>query len=374
MLRFLNHTPRSRYGAVLVLCLACVACGPQEQISTYEVQRTRQPQKPFDPGEITAGLDHLLAAMVPINEQVWFFKLVGKSAAVDRHREDFLNFLAQVAKGDSAEKPVTWTLPEGWKEGGPAEMRFATVVIPDAEGDLEITVSSLPMMGDWPDFLESNVERWLRQLGQGSLPRQTILNLTKEVTTAAGPAKIIELAGMMEAANPHSGMGGTAMMGGSGSGSPPPGHPAITPESADSKLTFKTPDGWQPGQVTSMRRAAFNITSGDLKGEVTVSTLLAAGGPQVSDVKANVSRWGGQVGLPPDTNWEQLIQPVKIDGLTGSQVKLVGPATDTSAQSMLAAMVVRDQEVWFIKLVGDAELVEQQAAAFQDFLKSMHLE
>jgi hypothetical protein len=364
-----TNAPLQQLALVFSLCLTCVACRPQEQVSSYEVQRTRSPQAPFDPQELAAELDHMLAAMVPIGDQVWFFKLVGKSAPIDRHREAFSKFLAQVAKGDSAEKPVLWVLPEGWKEGGPAEMRFATVVIPDSEGDLEITVSSLPMTGEWADFLESNVDRWLRQLGQGSLPRQTILNLTQEITTAAGPAKMIELAGMMQT----SGTGGASRM--DASGNPPPSNPASQPSaSAGSNLTFKAPDGWQPGQATSMRRAAFTIASGDLKGEVTVSTLLAAGGPQVTDVLANVRRWGGQVGLPPDSNWEQWIEPVEIDGLPGSQVKLVGPATPSPAQSMLAAMVVRDQEVWFIKLLGDSELVEHQNPAFQGFLKSIHFE
>ena len=75
--------------------------------------------------------------------------------------------------------------------------------------------------------------------------------------------------------------------------------------------------------------------------------------------------------MPADENWEQIIQPVEIDGIAGSQVKLVAPAGDTPAESMLAAMVVRDPEVWFVKMLGDAELIEQQSAAFQDFLESI---
>ena len=303
--------------------------------------------------------------MVPIDGQVWFFKLAAKAAAVDRHREECLEFLAQVDKGDGDDKPVTWLLPEGWQEGAPAEMRYATLVIPDPEGDLEMTVSSLPMMGEWNDFLQSNVDRWLRQLGQERLPRETVLNLTKPIATAAGPAKIIELAGAIEAANPHSGMLGT-------SGSLPPGHPPRTASTpTGSRLSYKAPIGWQPGQVTSMRRAAFTMNAGDLTAELTVSRLLASGGPQVTNVVANVRRWGGQIGLPADENWEQIIQPVEIDGIAGSQVKLVAPAGDTPAESMLAAMVVRDPEVWFVKMLGDAELIEQQSAAFQDFLESI---
>ena len=63
---------------------------------------------------------------------------------------------------------------------------------------------------------------------------------------------------------------------------------------------------------------------------------------------------------------------VKVDGLRGHAVDLKGPPRDgQSAQGTLGAVVTRDDQVWFFKLTGPAELVGRQKTAFNELLTSV---
>ncbi len=355
-----------------VLLLGCLACQPQEEIKSYTVERTRPPREPFVAAEVADELDRTLAAMLPLGDQVYFFKLVGKAPAVNRHREEFNEFVAGVSKADSAEQPLTWKLPEGWTEKGPSEMRLNTVVIPDEAGTIEIAVSSLPLSGNWEDFVALNVNRWLKQLSQGELPRQTILNLTKEVKTDAGPATVIELAGVMQDTMPMNPHGGTTAASPPAKSVPEQSQTVLPiAPAANAEFTFDTPEGWQPGRVSAMRKAAFLVADGDRQAEFTVIDLPASGGAQITDVTANVQRWAAQVGLPVDDKLAELVKEIDIDGMQGSFVELVGPEGTDPRQAMLAAMVVREEKVWFFKLFGEAALVERETENFRKFVDSV---
>lgn len=350
---------------VLAAFAVCVSCKPAEEIKTYTVERTSPPKEPFAVEEVANQLDRMLSAMLPLGDQVYFFKLVGKKPAVDRHREDFQKFIGEVSKGPSADKPLDWVLPSGWSEKGATEMRINTVVIPDEAGDLEIAVSSLPNTGTWEDFVANNVNRWLGQLGQGDLPRQTILNLTKPLKTEAGTATVIELAGVMKETmpmmNPH---GNTAAK---QPAAETPQATTVEPPSRSGAISYDVPEGWEKGPSSSMREATYIISDGDARAEFTLSGWPAAPGTQMSDVTANVQRWAAQVGVPTDDKLSQLVEEIEIDGSKGNYVKLVGTE---SGQAMLAAMVVKGEKVWFFKLTGAAQLVEAQAENFRKFIDS----
>lgn len=355
-----------------LLLLSCLACQPREDIKSYTAERTAPPRPPFVASEVANQLDHTLAAMLPVDESVWFFKLAGPAEAVSRQRDEFTKFVRSVKKGESKEKPLSWELPQGWTQKGPSEMRLATIVIPDEKKGLEIAVSSLPLSGPWEDFVTLNVNRWLRQLSQGELAKPTILKQTSTVETALGPATIIELAGILKkspAMNPHAGITG-------GTSQTPPLESNSTAAASVAKagFTFETPQGWQPGKTSSMRKAAFDVVSAGKRAEVTVIALPMSAGPQITDVQANVQRWAAQVGLPTETKLEQFIEKIEIDGNTASLVRLEGPAATSPHVAMLVAMVEHGDKVWFFKLIGDAELIEQQRPIFQDFLASVHFE
>jgi hypothetical protein len=350
---------------VLLAITACVSCKPADEIQTYTVERTSPPQEPFVVDEVAGQLDRMLSAMLPVGDQVYFFKLVGKKPAVDRHREEFQKFIGDVSKGPSAEKPLAWVLPSGWSEKGATEMRINTVVIPDEGGDLEIAISSLPKSGAWEDFVASNVNRWLGQLGQGDLPRQTILNLTKPLKTEAGTATVIELAGVMKETMPMMNPHGTTVAKPQAAASPEA--PTVEAPPRTGAVAHEAPEGWEKGPASSMREATYIVSDGEARAEFTLSGWPAAPGTQMSDVMANVERWAAQVGVPVDDNLSKLVEDIEIDGTKGSYVKLVGA---DSGQAMLAAMVVKGEKVWFFKLTGAAQLVEAQVENFRKFIDS----
>ena len=356
--------------ALVLLLSMFFGCQRQEGITTYTVERETAPRSVTDYEAVARSLDRVLVAILPQGDQAWFFKMAGPAEMIERHRKDFLAFLKTAAPADKSDATPQWQLPKGWEEKGPSSMRAATLVLP-GDQPVEIAVSSLPLTDDWNDFLNRNVNRWLGQLGQAPLSGATIEQLVDEVATKAGPATVVELAGVMKAArgaNPHAGLANRTAPASSSPPSKP--KPAAGEASAEGPLTYDTPAGWQPGQMSMMRKAAFTVADGEQQAEITVIDLPVAGGAQITDVAANVRRWTTQVGMASvdDEQLAQMVEETSIDGTAGSFVALLPPEGDSA---MLVVMVERGEKVWFFKLSGNAALVEKQREAFRSFLRSV---
>lgn len=90
-----------------------------------------------------------------------------------------------VAEGGATEAPtagaLAWTVPEGWQERPGNGMRLASFGV----GDVECTIIAFP--GD-AGGLESNLARWLRQLGIESTTDvlAKMSSATESVTTEGG--------------------------------------------------------------------------------------------------------------------------------------------------------------------------------------------
>jgi len=362
----------SRFTRALVACLLTVlisGCKPKEEIRVYNTPRTSAPRKPLEAKVVANSLDHTLAAIVPQDDKAWFFKLAGPATAIDRQREAFVEFLSTVTLAEKASETPTWQIPEQWQERPGSEMRVATLVIPDEQGPLEIAISSLPFTGKWEAFVVPNVNRWLRQLQESPLDEETIFKLTKEVKLQNGTATLIELVGRApkrQSANPHAGIPGAPPIGAS--------QPQPTQQPpASAALTYETPDGWLPGKMSSMRKAAFRVVDGEAEAEFTVIDLPTSGGEQVTQVEANIRRWAGQVGLADldDEGLQNLIEPITVDGSEGSYAELFSPEAAERQLAIFGAMVVRDGKVWFFKMTGEVELVKSQKEAIHKFLSSV---
>jgi hypothetical protein len=79
------------------------------------------------------------------------------------------------------------------------------------------------------------------------------------------------------------------------------------------------------------------------------------------------------VGLT-DPNLAKVVEKTTIGGVEGSYVALLGPEDGERPAGLLAAMVMRDEKVWFFKLIGDRSLVESQQDAFREFLTSVRFQ
>jgi hypothetical protein len=350
---------------------------------------------------VKAGTDHMLAAIVaekgedPAKSQAWFFKLVARGEGLDPLRKSFDEFLASVKlSGDG--KPPTWTLPEGWVEKPASAMRAATIEVPYEGKTLELAVSSLPLGGEWDEFVVRNVERWVDQLQQSPLTSEEIAKLVKEKPTADGKATFIELVGVM---TPGAGMpaghppigeagatasmppadepAGTAPSPPFAGGTPPMTMPAVggggepaAEMPRPTEFTYVAPDGWKPGRMNGMRKAAFLVIDGDKQVETTVMPFPDV--EMMADPKAQAQRWSGEVGLQlTDQELQDAAKPTTIDGKGGHAFELLGPENDAKARGTLAAMVKRGEQIWFFKMTGDRPLIENQRESFNKFLESI---
>jgi len=192
----------------LVIAALVAGCGKQEEITSYTVAKeAARPEPPISAGsespasaetepaattDPSTGPDRMLGAIVLRPQQGWFFKLTGPEAAVTAAREPFVNFLKTVDFTGPDQSPV-WKLPEGWTEGAPRAMRFATLAFKIDDVPLELAISSLPNQGgDADSYLLMNLNRWRGQLGLGP-------STLDSMRSAEGELETIELTGSEQA-------------------------------------------------------------------------------------------------------------------------------------------------------------------------------
>ena len=207
MLRFLFHcslgSPRRgcrALGAGLIglSCLVYVGgCGKEPQIEQYVVQREPQPvAEPSSPREPT---DRMLGAIIPLDENYWFFKLTGSKAATAPLVEKFGTFMQSVkfSAGPGPSAP-SWTLPDGWAQKPGNDFRFATIEIAAEPKPLELAVSKLPRdpAGKDDAALLANVNRWRDQLGLKPLGPTELAAHTKSLPIGATQAILTDFEGI----------------------------------------------------------------------------------------------------------------------------------------------------------------------------------
>jgi len=129
-------------------------------------------------------------------------------------------------------------------------------------------------------------------------------------------------------------------------------------------LKYTLPDGWTEKPATAMRVASFDISQ---NGKIADASIVPLGGDAGGDL-ANVTRWRGQVGLPPATEDElpALSQKIQIAGQDGKLFDIGG-----ASQRILGAVLQRGDTAWFFKVIGHTDLVEAQKPAFISFLQNL---
>jgi hypothetical protein len=144
--------------------------------------------------------------------------------------------------------------------------------------------------------------------------------------------------------------------------------------SSGPKLIYDTPEGWVETAKSAMRDISFTLGEKN-EGECYVARLPGAGG----GLLANVNRWRAQMGAAPLTEEEVAALPTKtlfdqpatylvVDGkFTPGMGK-----TDTfDNYRLLGLILASDAGAIFVKMTGPKDLVEKNAAAFEQFTKSI---
>jgi hypothetical protein len=330
---------RNRLNLFFFCCLAAltlVGC-QEEQIRHYRVPKVDTSHR-------------MLAALFPHQERTWFFKLVGPAQAVTEHKEEFEHFMSSIRFANEKQRPITWTVPEGWKEEPGSEMRFATLRMTKSETPLEISVFSF---GRESGSVLANVNRWRGQIGLGPISEAELAQTAKELKVDGVSGTLVDVTG------PHEPR--TMRTGPFASGQNPVAETTETQES----LQYTTPAGWvkydAPGPIRP--EVALRVTEGNQSVEITVTR---AGGGLLD----NVNRWRNQIKLGPvsQVELEKDVRTIKVNGLPAQYVDLAGPG---SGQRIVGVIVPQGEQSWFFKMRGPGDVVGKQKSAFEAFVGSV---
>ncbi|VTT97269.1 Uncharacterized protein OS=Pirellula staleyi (strain ATCC 27377 / DSM 6068 / ICPB 4128) GN=Psta_4196 PE=4 SV=1 [Gemmataceae bacterium] len=190
----------------LVAVLACpfaTGCGAGDDggVKTYKVAAPDDKVKPDDkkagggdappPADTGAAKVRLLGAIIPAGGGSSFFvKFVGPIDKVTAAEKDFDAFLSSIRVPGEGNKPVSWTVPAGWKEAPARQMRVVTLQKEDGSApDMYI---SDPFAGG----LLSNVNRWRKgDVGIAEVTEAELPESIKEVTLGTLKAHRVDLRG-----------------------------------------------------------------------------------------------------------------------------------------------------------------------------------
>lgn len=319
---------------------------------------------------------------------------------------------------DSGPPSISYTLPQGWQEAPPGQMRVASFRINGPDGkQAEVAVVSLPgLMGR---DLE-NVNRWRSSVGLGAVREEDLSKLAQPVVVAGQPGQLYEQAGE----NPGSGdktrilaavsrqnniawffkMTGDdglvaqqkpafiqflksvsftapAMASGLPPAHPPMGEGAMPLMSAggpasdmaassEGKPNWQVPSGWQEVAAGQFLVAKFMVP-GPGAGQAAVNVSMSGG--DGGGLLGNINRWRGQLGLSPlsDTDLSQSVSSLDTSSGKASLVDLSGHDARTGQDARLLGVILpQGGRTWFYKLMGNAQAVESQKDAFTKFVQT----
>jgi hypothetical protein len=352
---------RSSFAIVFGLAAALAGC-QNDEIQHYQAPKE---ESVHASAKADASPVRLLAAIIPHGDRTWFFKLSGPAQAAGEHEKEFTEFVQSVHFTDQPGQPLSWKVPESWKQQpGSNQMRYATFQVDPKDPALELTVVALGNEGQAAAILP-NVDRWRGQIGLPPATEADLAKLTREVTIDGSKATLVDMVGT----------------GGGKSGKMPPfarrtapvlerQQPAAAETPARPRLHYTAPPSWKELPAGGFRVAAFQIGEGNQKAEVTIIPLGGGAG----DLLDNVNRWRGQIKLGPITEQELrgASQAIDVGGTPGQFFDISGPDSEAAGrQRILAVVAPRGDTTWFIKMIGPADLVGQQKKAFEDFVHSI---
>jgi hypothetical protein len=283
---------------------------------------------------------------------------------------------------------ITWKLPQGWKEGTPNEISLASFRIFGKDGkDAEVSITELSNLSGKEAAL---VNMWRSRVGQGPLASEEALKLLQPVEVGGEQGSLFEVSGegiedpvKIVTAMVHHPEGSWffKLSGDAGLVSEQksvfleflksiqlkeaaPASSAAEPQAVADKPNWSVPDRWQEVPAGQMQFARFAMPQkGGAKAEVFVSVFPSDTGGQL----ANVNRWRHQIGLDP-LGAQDLAQAVSpLDGAAPGAILVDMTNND---KRLIGAVVPRDGQYWFYKLLGDAAAVAPERDAFVAFAKS----
>jgi hypothetical protein len=293
-----------------------------------------------------------------------------------------------------ARPQISWTLPSGWTEGAAKRMSLATFDIAGSGGQ-RAEVNVTPLMGLAGKEV-AIVNMWRTQVGQAELPPDEVTKQLQPVDVGGTAGKMFEVQGKSEdgramkivTAMIHNGdeswfykLQGDAPLvdaqkeafveflksikiaaAAKSETAPPP--VAKTEATSATGSKWNPPAGWKEVAPGTMQIAKFSVPEkGSAKADVTISVFPSSTGGAL----ANVNRWRGQIQLPAidEAELKKILTP-----LDPSNPEAVLVDLKNNDRQLIGAIVPRDGQWFFFKLLGDAAAVTPQKEAFTQFAKS----
>jgi hypothetical protein len=334
-------------GVGVLAAFALAGCQKDEEIRHYTVPK---PAVAADDSSAGPARQRLLGAIFDRGEEKWFVKLTGPEQAVGGHEAEFDDFVRSFRFQGAGERP-TWKAPEGWHAGPPTQFSAASYRLVEGEGALQLTVTRAT------GSALANVNRWRGQLGLPEVGADELGKVGHELKVDGTPVTRVDFSGTA---------GKTPRRPPFASGLPP-GHP----EPRRAGLKYTKPEGWQdlgPAVRNGISLdAVLRAGEGERAPEVTVSR---AGG----SLEQNVNRWRGQLGLGP-AGPDELKKDAKAVEVAGEPAPYFDfAAPGAGGKRILGVILRRGGEGWFFKMVGPADAVAGQKAAFEAFVRSVRFD
>lgn len=141
---------------------------------------------------------------------------------------------------------------------------------------------------------------------------------------------------------------------------PAPAPPADIPPNTP-PISYQLPPGWTQQPGTDMRFATLIAPD---KTQIAITVFPGDVGGEL----ANINRWRKQLDLAPiaQNDLNQSVKSIPTPAGTALYVDL-----SNHDQRMLAAMLPRDNQTWFLKLMGPTQHIAPHTAEFMAILKSL---
>ena len=358
---------------IVLMCGVLPACQRGPEIRVYKVaKKDSKSRGVIQTAQSGSSEQQMLGAIVHSGTSAWFFKLTGEPSKVEPTREEFREIV------DSVEfKPTgpSWKLAEGWTQQLSQGITYAKLLKEDEGLTATVTEFPFPEMEDesqWREYVVANINRWRKQLALAEQDWSEIepeLEEVKELSRGPAKAYFVSLIGTGSGSmgGPFSGgpfSGGASMVPNNSNPPPPP-----TVEPTKSPLSYEVPDGWEEVPVTSMRLASFKLDGED--GQTAEVAVSVASG----ELDMIVGMWISQI---PMEKTEDGVKKV-IDEATEVEVNeaqarifwIDGSASESKQSILVADVPWADGSSLYVKLKGDAALVESQRENFMSFLQSL---
>lgn len=299
------------------------------------------------------------------------------------------------AKATPRELSVHWHAPDGWTEEPVGQFQLASYSI---GSELKASVSMLP--GD-AGGTAANINRWRGQVGLDPLIASEISGEAVPGFQGEGELSLFELLGksgngilagilrlsgetwffkmsgpideLSEQRPAFEGfLGALETKVGTGFGDQgPPAEKAADPQKP--KVNFDLPDGWTVGEESPMRVASFRAAGEDgFEADIAVVPLPG----ETGSILDNINRWRAQLQLEALKNEDDPAVGKMVDGSPGkyllTHMKSTKPIVEGEFHGAISAAIVKgDKYTWFVRMSGEARVVEANHSRFEAFVESL---